>query len=185
MLTAKQEAFCLAYLVEPDASAAYRKSYNAVKSSDASVRSKAAALLANGNIAARIATLRGAAAAVAVVEEADILREAARLALSDPIGLFGENGDMLPIAEMSPAMRACIASVEIDNRVERDPDDPTKMRSFTVKKVKLWDKNSAIEKMMKHLGSFERDNAQRAGANELLKLLRESRERTVAQATVH
>lgn len=30
--------------------------------------------------------------------------------------------------------------------------------------MKLWDKNSAIEKAMKHLGLFAEDNKQRAGA---------------------
>jgi phage terminase small subunit len=32
-----------------------------------------------------------------------------------------------------------------------------------VKKVKLWDKNSALEKAMKHLGLFEKDNSQDKG----------------------
>jgi hypothetical protein len=37
-------------------------------------------------------------------------------------------------------------------------------RCGRIKKVRFWDKNSAIEKLMKHLGSFEKDNLQRAGA---------------------
>jgi hypothetical protein len=34
-------------------------------------------------------------------------------------------------------------------------------------RVKFWDKNAAIDKAMKHLGAYERDNAQRSESLEL------------------
>ena len=30
------------------------------------------------------------------------------------------------------------------------------------KKIKLWDKNAALEKLMRHLGPYESDNTQKA-----------------------
>lgn len=163
-LTLKQEAFCAAYMANGgNASDAYRKSYAAEKMKAETINRNACELLQDNKIAARIAALRQAAADIAVLEEAKVLREVARLALSDPGELFDDNGDLRSIKDMPASLRACIASVEIDNRTERDPDDPDKFRSYTVKKVKMWDKNSALEKAMKHLGSFEKDNKQRAG----------------------
>ena len=159
-MTSKQEAFCLAYLTEPDASKAYRKVYSAEKMKPETVNRKAFDLLQDGKITARINELREAAAKEAVVEEAQVLREAARIGLSDAGLLFDEHGDLRPIADLPPEIRACIASVEIDDRSEGHGEDRI---TYRVKKVKLWDKNSALEKLMKHLGMYEADNKQRAG----------------------
>ena len=40
----------------------------------------------------------------------------------------------------------------------RDPQD----RTGRTTKLKVWDKNAALEKAMKHLGLYEKDNSQRA-----------------------
>ena len=52
--------------------------------------------------------------------------------------------------------RAAIASIEIDERTV----DGVVIGHTT--KIKLWDKNRALEMAMKHLGLYERDNAQRS-----------------------
>jgi hypothetical protein len=36
------------------------------------------------------------------------------------------------------------------------------MRDGRPTKIKLWDKNAALEKLMKHLGLYETDNRQKA-----------------------
>lgn len=160
-LTEKQEAFCLAYMANGgDASKAYRASYDASGMTDKTTWECASRLMADHKVSTRIADLRGAAAKVAIVEQAQVLREAARLGLSDAGALFDENGDLRPIKDLPPEVRACIASVEIDDRIEGSGDSA---RAYRVKKVKLWDKNSALEKLMKHLGMYEADNKQRAG----------------------
>jgi len=51
-----------------------------------------------------------------------------------------------------------LASFEIEEERGKDGDTTTRIR-----KVKFWDKNAALEKLMKHLGSFERSNRQRGG----------------------
>lgn len=65
MLTAKQEAFCLAYLELSNGSAAYRKCYSAGNMKDESVRVAAAKMLADPNIKLRIDELRAPAVASA------------------------------------------------------------------------------------------------------------------------
>jgi len=57
-LTAKQEAFCLAYLEAGNASEAYRQAYNAENMKPETVNRKAKELLDNGKIAARIEALQ-------------------------------------------------------------------------------------------------------------------------------
>jgi len=72
-LTQKQESFCLAYIELSNASEAYRRVYAAGKMKAATVHRKAAALLANGMLTARIAELRGKAAEKAVLDRAWVL----------------------------------------------------------------------------------------------------------------
>lgn len=57
-LTAKQEAFCLAYLETGNASEAYRQAYNAENMKPETVNRKAKELLDHGKISARIEALQ-------------------------------------------------------------------------------------------------------------------------------
>ena len=57
-LTAKQEAFCLAYIETNNASEAYRQAYNSSKMKPESVNESASRLLADVKIAARLEQLR-------------------------------------------------------------------------------------------------------------------------------
>ncbi|MBK9351395.1 MAG: terminase small subunit [Sulfuritalea sp.] len=86
-----------------------------------------------------------------------MIEELARIGLFDPGELFAEDGSLLPIKNMPPEVRAAIASIEVE---EIDADGKVIGR---VKKVKLWDKNSAADKLLRHLGAYERDNRQRLG----------------------
>ena len=84
------------------------------------------------------------------------IREAARISEVDPARLFREDGATLKnIAEMDDDTRAAIASFECE---ESKVDGVVVTRTT---KVKFWDKNRAIDMGMKHLGLFEKDNAQR------------------------
>lgn len=60
-LTAKQEAFCLAYIETGNASEAYRRAYGAENMAPATVNRKAKGLIDNGKIGARLAELRAPA----------------------------------------------------------------------------------------------------------------------------
>ena len=57
-LTAKQEAFCIAYIETGNASESYRRAYNAEKSSPGVVNNKASMLLARDDIRVRLSELR-------------------------------------------------------------------------------------------------------------------------------
>jgi len=77
-LTQKQHLFVLAYIELGNASQAYRRAYKATKMKASTVNRKAAELLANGKITARIDALRGEAAKKAVLDRAWVLERLMR-----------------------------------------------------------------------------------------------------------
>ena len=78
--TSKQEKFCITYVTEGGSlSDAYRAAYNCEKMKPESVNRKAAELMANGKISARISELRAEARHNAVVTVEEHFRELARL----------------------------------------------------------------------------------------------------------
>lgn len=91
-----------------------------------------------------------------------VIAELSMIVHSDPADLFDDDGKMLPIKRMSAKMRRAISSIEVDELFDGAGQD--RICVGLTKKVKLWDKNSAIEKAMKHLGLFAEDNKQRASA---------------------
>ena len=158
-LTPKQERFCLEYLKTGNASEAYRRAYNAQKMKPETINRKAKELMDNGKIAARLAELARVMAENAGLTVEKTLREVARIVHSDPRRLFDTKGRLLPISELPAEVAASVASMEVvTSRVPGS--DPVKVEYTT--KIKLWDKNSAIDKAMKHLGLFKEDNKQGA-----------------------
>ena len=157
-LTEKQEKFALAYFRCGNASEAYREAYNAKNMKPESVNRAAKTLIDNSKIAARVAELRNASAELAEINDAEILREAKRLALSDIRGLFNADGSVKEPKDWPDAVAAAVASIEVFEEFS----DSDKV-GYT-KKLKFWDKNAALEKLMKHRGLFEKDNKQKPEA---------------------
>ena len=97
-----------------------------------------------------------------VAEQADVtqervIQEIARLGLFDPRKLFDGRGNPLPISQLDDDAAAAIAGLKV--REIPTGDDGT---LATVIEYKLADKNSALDKLMKYLGAYEKDNSQRA-----------------------
>lgn len=116
-------------------------------------RGNASRLTANDNIAARVAELQGKGADRAEIDIARVLKELVRLGTSDLRDAFTEGGQLKPPKEWSDDFAATVASIEVVSRnVGRDADGNTEVEH--VHKIKVWDKNSALEKIAKHLGMF-------------------------------
>lgn len=91
----------------------------------------------------------------------NVIAELAKIVHADLRKVIGADGQVLPIKDWPDDMAAAIAAIEV---AEIGQDGQTVGQT---KKVKLWDKNSAIEKAMKHLGLFEKDNDQKRGVADL------------------
>lgn len=93
-----------------------------------------------------------------MVGPVETLKELAALVFNDPAAAFSQDGDVLPIREMPRSTRAAIASVK----------QRRTLRGELVTEVRFWDKNQALDKLMRHLGMFERDNDQKSQTYEAL-----------------
>ena len=157
-LTAKQEAFAVAVAKGSNASDAYRAVYSAGRMTAKSINEEASHLLANPKVASRVAELRAPAMKAARLEIEETLRQLAYVLRSDARRLFRPDGSLIPVHELDAETAAAIASVEVREEFEGQGEN-RRLVGYT-RKVKFWDKNAALEKAMRHLGAFERDNRQ-------------------------
>jgi phage terminase small subunit len=152
-ITPKQEAFALAYCRLMNASDAYREVYDVKRSTLKSVNEMASRLLKNVKVASTILTVERTRA------------ELARVCFSDVRKLCNPDGSFKKVNELDADTAAAVASFEVD---EVEIGDKVVRRTI---KVKLWDKNAALDKAFRHLGLYERDNASHSENLELQVLL--------------
>ena len=77
-----------------------------------------------------------------------VLLEVSRLAFSDHRKLLNADGSPKLLHELDDDTAAAIAGIEVTERVLPGGDGRTEV----VSKIKLWDKNAALDKLCKHLG---------------------------------
>lgn len=166
-LTLKQENFCLAYMETGNASEAYRRAFNTSRMKPETISRKAKEVLDNGKITARLAELRKPVIEKAQLTLDRVLQECMNIGFFDISTIYDDDGTLKPIREWPAAARQAVSSIETMEVYA----GAGKNREFVgyAKRVKLADKNQALEKLMKHLGAFEKDNKQKA--NPLLALI--------------
>ena len=149
VLNDKQARFVEEYLIDLNATkAAERAGY-----SEKTAYSQGQRLLKHAEIQALITQKRLELAAKCDVSSERVVREVAALAFSDVRKLLNDDGSMKQISELDDVTAAAVSSVEVSEIVAEDGT-----RFGIVKKIRLWDKNSAQERLCKHLGLFEQDN---------------------------
>lgn len=162
-LNARQERFVLEYAISNNATqSAITAGY-----SERTAASQGHDLLKKPEIAAALATLRARAVERAELTQELVLRELKRLVLFDPRSLFDEAGAPLPVHRLGPEAAAAIAGLEVVTKGNAE------MGFGEVLKYRIADKNSAIEKAMRHLGMFERDNRQQSPLAEIMALVQQ------------
>lgn len=105
-------------------------------------------------VSERVTELIGRGADRAEINVARVLRELARLGLSDVRQLVDDSGRLRPLHELDDDTAAAIASVEVVTRPGAEVDDQGNRTIEYVHKIRLWDKNAALDKIAKHLGMF-------------------------------
>lgn len=153
-ITPKQEAFALAYLKLGNASQAYRVAYDASGMTSKTITEAASRLLKNSNVAAMVAQVAEKTAEKAGITVERTLAELAKIAYHDPRTILKADGTVLPINEWPDGAAGALSSLEVDEI------QVGQVKVGEARKVKFWDKNAALEKAMKHLGLFEKDNKQ-------------------------
>lgn len=154
-LTDKQEKYCQAYVVCANQSTAYRIAYDADAMGNASVAVEACKLHADPNISLRIRELQQEAYERNKITIDELIQSMAGMVRFDIAELYDENGSLKSIHSIPKEVRQMIAEYTADEiRIDS-------MVVGHTKKIKVIDKLAAIEKLMKHLGGYEKDNAQR------------------------
>lgn len=157
-ITEKQARFVQEYLKDLNASqAAKRAGYGAP------YERRGYEVLKNPKVAALIKAEQAKIREEAGIEARDVVRQVAAIVFADPRKTVDKKGVPLGLHQLDDATAAAVASYKVTEGEQ----------SRTVE-VKFWDKNSAAEKLMKHLGLFEKDNRQRADPlAELVQMLHE------------
>jgi phage terminase small subunit len=148
-LSDKHQRFVAEYLIDQNASAAYKRAGYKAKGNSAEVN--AARLLRNAQIRAAIAA--GTAKTLAKLEltAERVLQEVARIAFFDPRKLFNDKGEPLHLSKLDDDTAAAIAG--LDTATERGkPDADGNAEATYVRKYKIADKNTALGHALKVLG---------------------------------
>lgn len=151
-LNEKQARFVQEYLKDLNATAAYIRAGYAARGKAA--EASASRLLSNAKVKKEIAKARAKHEDRTGVTVARVVQEAARVALFDPRKLFNEDGTPKSIIELDDDTAAAIGGLKV-KRVSGDGDE-----ECTILEYKVVDKNAALEKLFRHLGAYEKDNAQ-------------------------
>jgi phage terminase small subunit len=149
-LTDQQARFVQFYLVSLNATrAAIEAGY-----SQKSAHVQAVALMKNLYVRAAISKLKAKQLQKADLSAARTLEEGRRLSFSNIGRYYDRQGRLLPLHEMSEEDRACIASVKTTMWNEDGRDG----KQLRVVELKLWDKNKALDNLMKHFNLVQQQD---------------------------
>lgn len=156
-LTPQMERYAQALAVGDRSQAdCYREAYPTCKTwKPETVHESASRLAGDRKVSARVNALKAVMAERAELNGSEILREIRKLAHSDIGSVMHADGRVKLPHELDPATRAAVKGFKIDDlgRIE----------------YQFWDKNAALEKAMKHLGLYEKDNKQQGGGLQALR----------------
>jgi len=157
-LTEKQEAFCQAYIENSNKNEAYRVAYDADSMGANSVNVAAQELFKNPIITLRIEELQNEIRERNKIKIDDVLSVLTDMIKFDISELYDENDNLKSIHDIPKAHRQMISSLKIFE--EFQGMGAAKEFIGNTKEIKTLNKLDVIEKFMKHLGGYEKDNKQ-------------------------
>lgn len=158
-LTEKQQRFVEEYLIDLNATqAAIRAGYSQDSASETGYEN-----LRKPQIANAIAEAKSARSERTQITQDRVLREIARLGFSDLRKTMTDDGALLSPHDWDDDTAAAIAAIEVVTTYTGETDENgNKVPEYT-KKIKTWDKNSALEKLAKHLGIYAPEKHDHSG----------------------
>jgi phage terminase small subunit len=147
-LTLKQQRFAAEYCIDLNATAAYSRAGYAARGNAA--EACASRLLRNAKVQRAIEEREKKLVSRCEATIENLLREASALAFSDIRKLFNTDGSPKSIHELDDRTAAAISSIEVGQIMSEGNV------TGRVCKIKLWDKNSAQERLFKYLRLFDK-----------------------------
>ena len=149
-LNAKQHRFVSEYLVDLNATqAAIRAGY-----SKKTAYAQGQRLLKHAEISRALASAQSERGERTEITADRVLEELGKIGFSDLRSAFDESGNLLRPERWPSSLAASVSSVEVVVRPSGEVDEDGAREVEHVHKLRLWDKNSALEKIAKHLGMF-------------------------------
>lgn len=147
-LTAKEKLFAKFYVIDLNPSEAVIKAgYNMTK---LSAYVQGCNLLKKSKVQEEIARLQSATSKKLEITAERVIMEMAKIAFSNIGGLFDpKTGNLKKVDQMDPNDLAAVSGISIDDL------GGNHRQSITTKKIRMYDKIRALEKLGLHLGLFK------------------------------
>lgn len=146
----QQRRFADEYLVDFNGGAAYERA--GYKARGAAAYAAAARLLANPKVQAYLSKRKAELVAVTQVDQEAVLKRLACMALGDIRSLFGADGNLKPMNELTLEEACLLQGVEIFEEFEGRGEDREQV-GFT-KKIKFVSRLDAVKALGQHFGLF-------------------------------
>lgn len=150
-MTNAQKRFCDEYLIDLNATRAYKVAYPNCKK-DETAKSAGSRLLTNVNLQNYISEKMKEREKRTEITQDMVIKELAKIAFLDIRKLYTENGQLKNIADIDDETAGAISSLETLEEYDGYGDDREKIGD--TQKVKLLDKTKALELLGRHLGIF-------------------------------
>lgn len=150
-MTDAQKRFCNEYLIDLNATRAYKVAYPNCKK-DETAKSAGSRLLTNVNVQNYISEKMKEREKRTEVTQDMVIKELAKIAFLDIRKLYTENGQLKNVADIDDDTAGAISSLETLEEYDGYGDEREKIGD--IQKVKLLDKTKALELLGRHLGIF-------------------------------
>jgi phage terminase small subunit len=154
-MTDAQKRFCDEYLIDLNATRAYKVAYKRCKK-DETANVNGSKLLRNTKVKEYIAQKQTEIQKRTEITQDRVLKELAKIAFGDIRKLYTENGALRNIIDLEDDIAGAISGVETFEEYEGRGADREYIGD--TKKVKMIDKTKALELIGKHLGMFKETN---------------------------
>ncbi len=151
-LTEKQKQFCNEYLIDFNATRAYKAVYSTCKK-DETARTNSSRMLTKANIQKYIQNEIQEIQNNNKVTKQKVIDELAKIAFSDIRKFYNDSGALKKIKDLDDDTAGAISSIETFEEYEGKGEDREHIGD--TKKIKLFDKKGALELLGKHLGIFK------------------------------
>lgn len=150
-MTDAQKRFCNEYLIDLNATRAYKVAYPNCKK-DETARANSSRLLTKANIQGYIAEKQKEREKRTEVTQDMVIQELAKIAFADIRALYDDNGNLKNVKCLEDNIAGAVSQLETFEEYEGRGEDREYIGD--TKKVKLLDKTKALELLGKHLGIF-------------------------------
>lgn len=161
-MTNSQKRFCDEYLIDFNASRAYKAAYKSCKS-DLTARTNASKLLTKTNIQKYISEKQKEIEEKTEITQKKIIQELAKIALFNIKDIYNENGTLKKVTELDDDTAKAISGVKILQKAgamkislsKTNDEIPLEHIPEQTVEFKTNDKTKALELLGKHLGMFK------------------------------